>query len=404
MELLSLESLFTNKKIHVIIELNTLKQEVRAMTIGQNIKKFRKEKGFTQKELAEIVGVSVQAISKWETDTGYPDISQVVPLASALNISTDELFDYSIKDDLEELEYLKKDFEPQSVFRDSQGFDKNYELLYSYFLAHPKNAEAASMCLKSLVDLIVANDVPHKSKGELISEIERYANCIFKYESRADDIFMSKLILSRGYSALGESEKAKELIKSIPVTFGDRLYWEAEIAQANKEYEDAMLKCRESFAMKARYISRCIRMAGEIFEEKDTESGLSQRMEYEEYMLRILNAFLSGGEYLPCRQIYQKCILLCGMVYKYINLGRISLAIERADMLFKGREEFICFLKNQKGKTSLLFENNDSVEYQVNTKHRLDEYAELAIKNLKNIPEYEKNSEIIGFLKKYGKI
>ncbi len=44
------------------------------MSIGQNIKKYRKEKGFTQRELADLNGVSVQAISKWETNAGVPDI------------------------------------------------------------------------------------------------------------------------------------------------------------------------------------------------------------------------------------------------------------------------------------------------------------------------------------------
>ena len=372
------------------------------MTIGQNIKKFRKDKGYTQKDLAEMVGVSVQAISKWETDVGYPDISQIVPLASALNVSIDDIFGYSSNDDSEDFEFVKKDLEPQSVFREQKYSDKNYELLYPYFLAHPKNPEAASLCLKSLVDLIVANKVQDKSKKDLMLECERYANCIFKYETNIDNIFMNKLMLSRGYSALEEHEKATEIIESIPVTFGDRLYWEAEISQANKKYDDAMLKCRESFAMKARYISRCLRMAGEICEEKDKETGLAQRMEYEEYMLRLLNAFLSGGEYLPCRQIYQKHILLYGMVYKYIILNRIDLAIERAEMLINGREKFVSFIKNQKGKTSLLFENNDSIKYQIETQKQLDNYVELAVKSLKTIPNYEKNIVITEFFKKYG--
>ena len=61
------------------------------MSVGQIIKFYRKEKGFTQGELAEIIGVSVQAISKWETDAGMPDISQIVPLAKALNVSTDTI-------------------------------------------------------------------------------------------------------------------------------------------------------------------------------------------------------------------------------------------------------------------------------------------------------------------------
>ncbi len=327
-----------------------------------------------------------------------------MPLASALDISTDALFDYTCKANLEDFENVKKDYHRQSVFRNQSYSDKNYALLYPYFVAHQQNSEAASLCLKCLVDMIVAGKVGEKSKGELIAECEKYANCIFKYETDADAIFMNRFILARGYSALGENEKAKEILQKIPVTFGERLYWEAEIAQANKEFDDAMLKCRASFALKARYVSRCIRMAGEIHEARGHEKGLAQRMEYEEYMLRLINAFLSGGDYLPCRQIFQKHILLCGMVHKYIKLGQIDLAIERAEMLFAGREEFLEFLKNPRDKSSLLFENNDSFDYQKETREQLESYVKSAVRYLKEVPDYENNSKIQALLKKYNLI
>ena len=372
------------------------------MSIGQNIKKYRKEKGYTQRELADLIGVSVQAISKWETNAGVPDISQVVPLASALDISTDALFDYTCRANPEDFENIKRDYHRQSVFRDQSYSDKNYALLSPYFMAHPQNPEAASLCLKCLVDMIVAGKIPEKSKGELIAECEKYANCIFKYETDADAIFMSRFVLARGYSALGENEKAKEILQKIPVTFGDRLYWEAEIAQANKEFDDAMLKCRASFALKARYVSRCIRMAGEIHEARDGEKGLVKRMEYEEYMLRLINAFLSGGDYLPCRQVFQKNLLLLGMVRKYIKLGQIDIAIERADMLFEGREQYLAFLKAPEGRTSLLFENNDSFSDQMEIRKALDGYVKSAVRYLKEVPDSNNNCKIQTLLQKYN--
>ena len=61
-------------------------------TMGQIIKRLRKERGLTQEELAEQIGVTFQAVSKWENDTGMPDISQVVPLATVFDVSTDVLF------------------------------------------------------------------------------------------------------------------------------------------------------------------------------------------------------------------------------------------------------------------------------------------------------------------------
>ena len=64
------------------------------MAIKDKIKFYRKESNLSQSQLAELIGVSPQAISKWETGIGYPDLSMVVPLAIALRISTDELLEY----------------------------------------------------------------------------------------------------------------------------------------------------------------------------------------------------------------------------------------------------------------------------------------------------------------------
>jgi len=58
---------------------------------GPTIKKLRELKGITQLALAEKIGVSSQAISKWETSKGLPDITLIEPLAKALEVSVTEL-------------------------------------------------------------------------------------------------------------------------------------------------------------------------------------------------------------------------------------------------------------------------------------------------------------------------
>lgn len=60
-------------------------------SIGKRIKRLRKVHGMTQDELANAVGVSPQAVSKWENDYSCPDISILPTLAKVLGISTDEL-------------------------------------------------------------------------------------------------------------------------------------------------------------------------------------------------------------------------------------------------------------------------------------------------------------------------
>lgn len=58
---------------------------------GETIRSLREKKGFTQKQLAEIISVSDKTISKWETGKGLPDISLLTPLAGALGVSVAEL-------------------------------------------------------------------------------------------------------------------------------------------------------------------------------------------------------------------------------------------------------------------------------------------------------------------------
>jgi len=58
---------------------------------GNMIKSLREKKGYTQKQLAELLNVSDKAVSKWETQKGLPDISLLEPIAKTLGISVAEL-------------------------------------------------------------------------------------------------------------------------------------------------------------------------------------------------------------------------------------------------------------------------------------------------------------------------
>ena len=60
-------------------------------TIGENIARKRRQKGLTQEELAEIMNVSAQAVSKWENDQSYPDIETLGLLAKFFECTLDEL-------------------------------------------------------------------------------------------------------------------------------------------------------------------------------------------------------------------------------------------------------------------------------------------------------------------------
>lgn len=66
-----------------------------SMNLGTKIRKLRKSKDISQEVLAQLLGVSFQAVSKWETGTSLPDITLIPAIASFFGVSTDELFDYN---------------------------------------------------------------------------------------------------------------------------------------------------------------------------------------------------------------------------------------------------------------------------------------------------------------------
>ena len=66
------------------------------MTIGTNIKRLRQNKGATQEQLGEVLGISSQAVSKWENGSALPDIMILPRIADYFGISIDELMGYKL--------------------------------------------------------------------------------------------------------------------------------------------------------------------------------------------------------------------------------------------------------------------------------------------------------------------
>ncbi len=65
------------------------------LTLGDKIKELRKRDGRKQEDLANALGVTNQAVSRWEANGGYPDMEMIPAIANYFNVSIDELFGYS---------------------------------------------------------------------------------------------------------------------------------------------------------------------------------------------------------------------------------------------------------------------------------------------------------------------
>ena len=74
------------------------------MELGKKIKQLRLKAQMTQEQLADQLGVSAQAVSKWENSVGMPDIALLPGLAEVFGVSIDDLFDLTTEQRLNRIE------------------------------------------------------------------------------------------------------------------------------------------------------------------------------------------------------------------------------------------------------------------------------------------------------------
>ena len=65
------------------------------MTIGEKILNLRKARGWSQEELAERIGVTRQAVSRWESDSAKPDADKIITVCDLFGVSADYLLGLS---------------------------------------------------------------------------------------------------------------------------------------------------------------------------------------------------------------------------------------------------------------------------------------------------------------------
>ncbi|EOP09096.1 MULTISPECIES: helix-turn-helix domain-containing protein [Bacillus] len=87
------------------------------MSIGEQLKKLRELKGFSQEDVAKKIGVTRQAVYKWENDKSFPDIENLILLSEMYNVTLDELIKGN--QDLKEKIHIDEedeDFEKENEF------------------------------------------------------------------------------------------------------------------------------------------------------------------------------------------------------------------------------------------------------------------------------------------------
>ncbi len=109
--------------------------------IGMNIKQLRQEKHIKQETLADAIGVSAQAVSKWETGASDPDIALLPQIAGYFGVAIDELFEVPRAEHMKRIQNMiwdERRIRPET-------FDRTVRYLEGILKEDPKNAEALAM-------------------------------------------------------------------------------------------------------------------------------------------------------------------------------------------------------------------------------------------------------------------
>lgn len=118
------------------------------MILGEKISNLRKQNGWSQEELAEMLHVSRQSVSKWEGSQSIPDLARILKLAELFSVTTD----YLLKDDIEMTEYTKEDSAVEGVRVVS--FQEANEYMQLRREAAPKIALGVFLCIISPICML----------------------------------------------------------------------------------------------------------------------------------------------------------------------------------------------------------------------------------------------------------
>lgn len=175
--------------------------------LGENIRSLRITRGITQEQFGYEMGVSAQAVSRWENGATYPDITMLPMIADFFDVSMDELMGRGRDlDSVERNAFFKKINELRDCGRYEEILEAYDKMLYKHpndaYLLHGKAAFLYSQFSKNK-DIAVAK--------EIISLCKK-VDCFNKPDMQCG----ANALLVRVYARTGELEEARRLANELP--------------------------------------------------------------------------------------------------------------------------------------------------------------------------------------------
>ena len=175
------------------------------MSFSTILKHLRRKCDMTQEDLADALGLTPQAISRWETDSAFPDSSVIRKLAYLFDVTTDYLLEV---DPARMQENIREILERANAAEPEEAAD----MLRAALVDYPRNKDLMAALSGCLYYRIYGHmEDPSDRKAKKILE-EALALTEFLYENGQEDIYT----LLGMYRDAGQTDKGKELLKKLP--------------------------------------------------------------------------------------------------------------------------------------------------------------------------------------------
>ncbi|MCL2773255.1 MAG: helix-turn-helix domain-containing protein [Oscillospiraceae bacterium] len=200
------------------------------INIAGNLKRLRKSREITQEDLADFIGVSFQAVSKWERGEGYPDITILPVIANFFDVTLDELVGMNEIKNAKKLEEIKE----QHYRLSSEGRLKdNIELLREALTIFPNDYWLLAELACFLDFYGDTDEEKKKNREEAIKISERIL------EFCTDPIIRSNVQANMCFSLYrtGNKEKAIELAEKLPNIFKTQEFVLEQFLDRDKQIE-----------------------------------------------------------------------------------------------------------------------------------------------------------------------
>ena len=185
------------------------------LKINETLKKHRKTKGLTQEEVAAHLGISYQAISKWERGDGYPDITMLPTLAAYFDTTVDELLGTAELADRKDYDAVNTEWQERHLrARETQNaglHKKNIELMRASLRRWPNDALLLVQLSTSLERL---DGTPAEKEANLRESILLQEQILRGEDSDVRSATLYNICFA--YEQLGDHEKALAAAEKLP--------------------------------------------------------------------------------------------------------------------------------------------------------------------------------------------